>query len=133
MCPDTLYTWARRWNWHDRADRRDYEALQRADREAVRRRARMLNRAREAGELMVLRGTEHLHKKEIGKTADAINAVKTGIDIWRQAEGLPAWVGQIIGAEDHELETIVADLDARRRAALGAGAPDAGGTPPDPE
>lgn len=117
----TVREWAARFDWNTRADRRDREAADRADRDAIRRRAAMLIKCRQAGELMVSRGIERLAKHPLESDQVAISAIKTGSDVWRTAEGLPAWAVEIMEAGPEELERLERDLDNRRSAALGSG------------
>lgn len=120
----TVQDWETKFDWNGRADRLDREAAARADREAIRRRANMLIKCRQAGELLVGRGVERLAKKEIESEAVAISAIGKGVEIWRQAEGLPAWVIEILTADVSELERRERLLLERRRRA---------GIPDDPE
>ena len=120
----TLRNWSKRFGWEARADHRDREAAARADREAIRRRAAMLLKCRQAGELLVGRGVERLANKPIEAEQVAIAAIAKGVEIWRQAEGLPTWVLEILTAEVSELETRERLLlERRRRAAVGDGPP----------
>lgn len=118
----SVFNWAEWFGWRGRADRRDREAAQRADRDAIRRRADMLRRTRQAGELMVARGTERLQKHALSKDSDAIAAIVKGADVWRTAEGLPTGALAILNAENLDA------LAAIKRQILGDGegaAPDA--------
>ena len=128
----TLRNWGYRFGWEARADHRDREAAARADREAIRRRAAMLLKCRQAGELLVGRGVERLANKPIEAEAVAVNAIVKGIEVWRTAEGLPAWVLGVLSANPEELEAMERELDARRRAAAAPGEVAEAGTPQPP-
>jgi hypothetical protein len=117
----TIRQWGHRYNWPARANERDLEVERIAARRAIRRKAEMLERHRRAGELMVMRATQFFRNGDsaqtpIERSADAINAMKAGIDIERTAESLPAWVFELLEADDATLATIVrqvaADQDA---------------------
>jgi hypothetical protein len=118
----TLRTWGDWFHWTERADKRDREAAAKAEKDAIRRRAEMLKRHRQAGELMTRRGIEFFAKKEIDRAQDATQAIKAGVELERQAEGMPTWVVEILNADEQQLRQREAELDARRRAAMAAGA-----------
>jgi hypothetical protein len=118
--------WAEWFDWKARAARRDREAAEKADRDAIRRRAAMLTRCRQAGELMVARGMERLQKGAIETDGAALSAIVRGIEVWRTAEGLPAWLLGVLNGSEDDLERTYRELDDRRRAAL-AGDPDPAG------
>ena len=86
----------------------------------------MLKRHRQAAELMQRRGIERLAKNEIASDRDALAAIKEGVSLERQVEGMPSWVVEILNADESELQRRYAELDARRRAAM-AGGPDSPG------
>ncbi len=120
----TIRNWAAKYSWEQRADARDREAAARADRDAIRRRANMLIKCRHAGELLVGRGVERFAQKEmkIASDRDAIAAIGKGVEIWREAEGLPTWVVEILTADASELEKRERLLlERRRRATVGDG------------
>lgn len=122
----TVYNWADWFGWAERADRRDSEVQALAARQAIKRKADLLKRQQRAGELMTRRGVEWFAKNEIGTAKDATAAVKTGIELERQAEGLPDWVVEILNAPEEQLTRRFDELDSRRRAAM-AGIPDSPG------
>ena len=124
--------WAAKYGWHERADLIDREAAARADREAIRRRANMLIKCRQAGELLLGRGVERFAGKDakIQSDRDAITAIGKGVEIWRQAEGLPTWVLEILNATPEELDRRERLLLERRRSAGTLADPeDEAGTP----
>jgi hypothetical protein len=112
-----LYDWADKFNWHERADRRDREAQRIADESATVERAQRIEAQRRAGTALRLRGMEYLSQNGITSARDAIAAIKTGIEIERQADVLPDWVFAILAADTAELESLVKRLDAQREAA----------------
>lgn len=117
----SLRRWADRDEWQRKADERDAEAERMAAREAIRRRAKMIERHRQAGALMVHRSMQFFANKNnpnetpIERTADAINAMSKGIEIERTAEALPTWIFELLEADDDTLATVV------RQAAIAQG------------
>jgi hypothetical protein len=102
---NTVYLWMQAFGWHARADTRDREAAKLAERAAVARRARILESQAKAGELLLRRGVEHLAKTPIENTNDAIRAIKEGVALQRQAEGLPQFLAELLVMSDDELRT----------------------------
>jgi len=116
----TLYNWADRYGWYDRADTRDRAAAKIADTEAAKETAKFLKAQQQAGQLLRLKGVQYLAQENAitdGRTA--IAAVKTGIDIERQSLGLPEWIAKILNADASTLQSEIADMERRRREALG--------------
>lgn len=114
----TIRNWALKYDWDARADARDREAIIKADKEAIERRAAMLAKCREAGQLLVTRGIERLQTGPIVQEQTAIAAIGKGVEVWRQSEGLPTWAVEIMAADVSTLEQLERDLDRRRRAAF---------------
>lgn len=102
--------WCDWFGWRSRADRRDEEARKKADKEAIARRAAMLKRHRQAAELMQRRGMERLTGNKIASDRDALSAIKEGVALERQVEGMPSWVVEILNADADKLESLIADL-----------------------
>jgi len=124
----TAQNWADWFDWRAQADRRDREAAEKADRDAIRRRAAMLTTCRQAGELMVMRGVERLRKGALETDGAALSAITRGIEVWRTAEGLPTWLLGVLNGTEDDLERTYRELDERRRAAMVGGPTPAGGT-----
>lgn len=116
------FTWSVAYGWEART--REYDAhieretRQRAEVETIKRRAEMLRKHQQAGELLRARGVEYFAAQKVDDGRTAIAAVKTGIDVERQAEGLPTWVVELLNADESDLRRQATELDARRRAAL---------------
>lgn len=117
----SLFQWAEDYEWHERADARDAKAARIAEAAAVKEQAKRLIDHRKAGELLRGRGMKYFVKNEVRDERVALSAIKTGIDIERQADGLPDWVIQILNADTDELQKRRDELDARRRAAMADG------------
>lgn len=132
----TLRTWGDWFSWRARADKRDAEIARRADADSIKRRAAMLVRHRQAAELMQRRGIEHFSKTAIDTARDAITAITKGVELERQVEGLPQWVGEILNADADRLRSILAEVESGLAACesdsdtaplgVGAGAEDGG-------
>jgi len=127
----TVYHWSDRFFWYDRADARDQAAQRIADTEAAKETARFLKVQQQAGQLLRLKGIKHLSEKDIVDGRTAIAAIKTGIDIERQALGLPEWITKILNADASTLEAEIADMERRRREAAGDTEGDTGSAGPD--
>jgi hypothetical protein len=123
-------------DWHARADARDREAAKRMEREAIRRRVRVLDDQRKAGELMRRRGVEYLTQAKIESAADAVRAIKEGVALERSAEGmpgagLPEFIFEMLVMSDvelhAELDRLHGRVEAGVRPALGSGAAEGAG------
>jgi hypothetical protein len=121
----TFYSWMEKWRWHERADQRDAVAKAQADKLASARTAKVLADQLKAGELLRLRGTEFFRTNTIKQGHVALGAIKTGVDMERQAVGLPDYVTSILNANPAALDEYIDAMDARRRACL----PDSDSTP----
>jgi prefoldin subunit 5 len=128
--PGVWTAWCSRYRWPERAAAYDAhlerESRQRAEVETIKRRAEMLRKHQQAGELLRARGVEYFTKQKVEDGRTAIAAVKTGIDVERQAEGLPTWVVELMNADEHVLRERIAELEQRRRQAT-VGLPDSPG------
>jgi pyridoxal/pyridoxine/pyridoxamine kinase len=103
------------YDWHARADKRDEEARKKADISAIDRTAKTLKDHMQAGELLRQRGVERLVAKPISDEKTAVSAIKLGVELERQALGLPNDVGQ------QQLEVNVAgQVDINEAALLAA-------------
>lgn len=102
----TLYDWADRFEWHERADGRDSKAAQIADEEAAKERAARQIRRRQSGELLALKGRQFFKDYPIDSARDAIQAIKAGTEIERKEDGVPDWVLMILNADTNDLEAM---------------------------
>jgi hypothetical protein len=109
--------WIAKWGWHDRADARDQEAARRVEADAIERKRKLLERQRQIGAALQTAGTRYLNERmreghtPIDNVRDCIAALKTGIDIERQAEDMPGWIMQVVNATDDELDAIELQVD----------------------
>jgi hypothetical protein len=115
----TLYGWSDRFDWQERAAERDGEAQRTADKEAARRTADFLKAQQQAGQLLRIKGVRHYAAHDVADGREAIAAIKAGIELERQALGLPDWIVRMLNADPATLTAELAAMDARRRAALG--------------
>ncbi len=90
----TLYQWAERFEWWERAAVRNERVRQKMSEKAVAEKAGMFTRHANYGRGLQLQGTECFtkYKKAIKDPETAIRAIKEGIKIEREAE-LPALGG----------------------------------------
>lgn len=115
----TFFSWMDRYNWHARADERDTKARAKIEPRKVDETAKLIENQKQAGALLRLKGIEYLTKaRAITDGRTAIAAVKAGIELERQAIGLPDYVTQILNAPIDELRNTVADMERQRRASL---------------
>lgn len=112
----TLYRWADRYNWAERADARDQSASALADTEATRKTAAFLTAQGEAGEMLRRKGIHHLMDHDITDGRTAITAIKTGLELERQALGMPDWIVKILSAD---AAAISAEIEALERRGAG--------------
>ncbi|MCA1667917.1 MAG: hypothetical protein LC793_11115 [Thermomicrobia bacterium] len=120
----TLRHWADWFGWRARADERDSIVEQQAAKAAIKRKAEMIERHRRGGELAHKRGMEYLSRNTIADERAALSALKIGSEMERTAEGLPAWVIDLLGMNDAELHAYIQStagaLAAGDHAAIGA-------------
>ncbi len=104
---NTLNSWIKKFGWHERADRLDAKAQAKLEAKAVneraRRQAQMTERHYRFGGGLISVGSKYLEKKGVDNGAQAIMAVKTGVEIQRKAEGMPDWLIKIAGMSEDEL------------------------------
>ena len=129
----TLYGWADRFQWYSRAAARDETAQRIADTAAAQETAKFLKAQQQAGQLLRLKGIKHLSEHDIDDGRTAIAAIKTGVELERQAMGLPDWIAKILTDDADTLTAGIAEMERRRREALAdyAGAAGEADTLPD--
>lgn len=117
-----LYEWADKFNWLERATARDEKVAAVVDERAIAVRVARIEEQRQLGELIRTRSTEYFIDNKIDNAGVALSAARLGIDIERQADGLPSEILEILNADASTLKARIAEMDARRRAAIGADA-----------
>lgn len=99
--------WSYTYNWVARAaaydEYIDQQARKVAEREAIKRKADMLQRHAIAGRLLQRKGAEYINQHGMEKSSDAINAIQKGVAMERAAEGLPEYLMEIVNADDDEI------------------------------
>lgn len=104
--------WADAFDWRSRADARDAEAARKAEREAITRRARVLEEQRRAGELLRRRGVQYYTQHEIGDGREAIQAIAKGVELERAAEDMAAARVEVTGKDGSAIS--IETVDAAR-------------------
>jgi hypothetical protein len=102
----SLFEWANKFDWRARADARDEEMLRLREKDAMKRQKALLDKQRQAAELLRMRGVECFMDAKSGRITDhakAIKAIQVGIELGRQAEDLPTWMLEIVSKTDEEL------------------------------
>ena len=93
---------------------RDAEIAQIQEQKAIKARVKRLDDQAKAGTLLRVRGTQHLIKNEIEGTRDAMTAIKMGIEIERQSDGMPDIYVRIANATSlEELNALEAEIESR--------------------
>jgi uncharacterized protein YjcR len=107
VAPNTLAAWIKHFDWHERADKLDAKAQSiiesKAINERAKRQAQMSENHYKLGNSLLLAGGTYLQKNGLETGAQAIMAVKTGVEIQRKAEGLPDWLIKIAEMSEDEL------------------------------
>lgn len=114
-----VYRWMHEFDWHGMADEREAEAVRQANHEAIRSRAQRLKEHQQAGELLRRRGVLYFSARndkggwlnELEEPTPAIRAIKEGIAIERQAEGLPDYLLRVLTMSEDELRADLARTD----------------------
>lgn len=103
----TLANWIKGLDWHKRADALDAKTHAKMDAklitEKAKRQAQMVEMHFKLGSTLAGNGLSYLNNKGLESGAQAITAIKTGIDIQRKAEGLPDWLIEIGEMTEDEL------------------------------
>ena len=81
----------------------DAQAQKKAERDAITRKAKMLERHASIGRVLQTKAVEHLQAHQIDQTKDAIAAARLGVDLERKSEGLPEYLIEIMNASDVDL------------------------------
>jgi hypothetical protein len=103
-----IQRWSGLHNWVVRAtaydDYIDAEARKKLDRNAIKRKAKMLERHANTGRALQAFGLQHVQTtKQPANASDAIRAIRVGVDIERKSEGLPEYLIEVMNADDTEL------------------------------
>ncbi len=105
---NTLASWIKAFDWHERADSLDSRALAKAENQAiaarVKRQAEMSAVHFKMGRELLEVSQRYLAEKGIDNGAQAVAAARAGVEIQRKAEGLPDWLIEIGEMTDDELK-----------------------------
>jgi hypothetical protein len=103
----TLHAWITRFKWHERADELDRKTnerlLKKAANDKAKRQAEMLKRHYDVGQALIAKGADFLQKNGLESGSQAISAMKEGVKIQRQSEGLPDWLIDLANKSPEEL------------------------------
>lgn len=116
----TVYSWAERWFWRERADCRDEGAREIADRAAAREQAEVLiavrRRHKQIGAALQQRGLTYLQANPIINSQNpdntALSFIREGIKIELTAEQIPSELIEILKLTDEELLRRYAEMDS---------------------
>lgn len=100
--------WSSTYDWVNRAiaydEYIDAQARIKLDRDAIKRKADMLKRHAGIGKALQSFGLQHVQTtKQPAKAADAISAIKAGVEIERKSEGLPEYLIEVMEASNDDL------------------------------
>jgi hypothetical protein len=100
---ETIRRWARAFDWHARADERDAQFKEQAQKTALERNGELVKRHNEACDVLISKGVEHLLHNPIDNARDAITAVRYGIELQRRTMELPDFVVKLLTGSDEAL------------------------------
>jgi hypothetical protein len=130
--PGVWTAWSTTHRWQGRAAAYDAylerEARKKAEKEHIAALAQMHKDHLQAGQLLRSRGVEFFAHNKVSKAGDATAALGKGIEIERQARGLPTYILEIASASPEQLDILLADIERGLAASEGTGAAAAAGT-----
>lgn len=100
----TMRSWSRTFAWKIRSRSMDHTVEKKITDTDIEKKKHATMLHEEAGLLLLQKGMDYLKAGELDKGSDAVAAIKMGVDIHRQAIGLPAWAVEIGGLSDEELQ-----------------------------
>lgn len=107
ITPGYIRKWAVTYEWVERTRAYDQyidaQAQKKAERDAITRKAKMLERHAALGRVLQTKAIEHLQANKIDQPKDAIAAARLGVDLERKSEGLPEYLIEIMNASDVDL------------------------------
>lgn len=113
----TVFEWARKFNWIERADILEARARQEMEDAIVADRKTRIEQQLKAGTMLRMRGVEWLANNKISTAKDAVAAIVRGVEIERQADGLPTYLMNIATAPLEELLRMREQMNALRESA----------------
>ena len=109
----TIGIWAKNFAWHERADVLDAEVSRLVEIQAINEKVAMLQRQAKLGEMLQDKGKEYFDTHVIDNDRTALGAIKTGVEIERNARGIPDALLKIAEMRDEELGDVVSKLLAK--------------------
>jgi hypothetical protein len=105
----TLANWINKFDWHKRADALDAKAFAKLEeklaREKANRTAEMIENHFKYGNSLIAVGGNYLTKNGVDNGAQAVAAIKNGVEIQRTAEGLATGRTELSGKNGEPIKT----------------------------
>lgn len=99
--------WSAQYGWVERVsaydDYLDAQARKKFEADTIKRKVDMLRRHALTGKILQQKGVDYLSSKGVDRSSDAVAAIKAGVTIERQSEGLPEYMMEIVNADDNEI------------------------------
>jgi hypothetical protein len=108
-----LTKWPTKFAWNERADVLDAEVSRQIEIQAINEKVEMLRRQADLGKMLQDAGAEYFDTHPIDSDRVALGAIKTGVEIERNARGIPDALLKIAELKDEELGDIVGKLLAK--------------------
>jgi hypothetical protein len=108
-----LSKWSSKFAWNERADVLDAEVSRQIEIQAINEKVEMLRRQADLGKMLQDAGQEYFETHAIESDRTALGAIKTGVEIERNARGIPDALLKIAELKDEELGEIVGKLLAK--------------------
>lgn len=108
-----LTKWPLKFAWNERADVLDAEVTRQIEIQAINEKVEMLRRQADLGKMLQDKGQEYFETHTIDSDRTALGAIKTGVEIERNARGIPDALLKIAELKDEELGDIVGKLLAK--------------------
>ena len=105
-----LTKWPTVYAWNERADVLDAEVSRQIEIQAINEKVEMLRRQADLGKMLQDAGAEYFETHAIDSDRTALGAIKTGVEIERNARGIPDALLKIAELKDEELGDIVGKL-----------------------
>lgn len=107
---NSLVKWPIRYAWNERADVLDAEVSRQIEIQAINEKVEMLRRQADLGKKLQDAGQEYFENNPIESDRTALGAIRTGVEIERNARGIPDALLKIAELKDEELGDIVSKL-----------------------
>lgn len=107
---NSLLAWRNKYAWDMRADVLDAEVTRQIEIQAINEKVEMLRRQADLGKRLQDAGEDYFLHNAIVSDRVALGAIKTGVEIERNARGIPDALLKIADLKDEELGDIVGKL-----------------------